>query len=219
MARSALAQATNFAHLLRFGRGESAQPAPVTALESPLAAMAAEDDDDDDKDDKDDKKARRAKSKEGDEDDDKDDKDDKKSKRARSKSKSAEDDDDEEQARAEHDDAISTRAIRLQERARCAAIFATAAAARRPDMAAYFAFGTELSREAAIDALQAIVNGEPVKPVAEAPPPARRASLTERMAQEPRYEVAPEVEKPAQTGPEAFAAAVIAADKKRRGQA
>jgi hypothetical protein len=38
------------------------------------------------------------------------------------------------------------------------------------------------------------------------------------MAQEPRYTVGTEPEKPTVTGPEAFAAAVMAADRKRRGE-
>jgi len=68
-----------------------------------------------------------------------------------------EDDEDDEKASArDREDMASAaaRAPRLRERARCAAIFADAAAARSPALAAQLAFGTDLPRREALCVLR-----------------------------------------------------------------
>ena len=70
------------------------------------------------------------------------------------------------------------QAARMRERARCAAIFGSKAAGSRPDMAAHFAFATDMSRRDAVAALRQIAAGTP-------PPPSplllRRESFCARM--------------------------------------
>lgn len=213
MRQALLASGASFAHLL--GRGNAAK-------------TKAEDDDkdkeDDDKDKKDDKKDKDdeddddKKAVTDDEDDAEDEKDDKtaatddedKDAASRGKSRKAKKDEDEE------DEDAKASAIRGRERARCAAIFATTAAAKRPDIAAHLAFGTNLSAGAAINTLKAVVSGEMQMATA---PPDRRAELRNRMAQQPSYDVGTETEQKPQTGPQAFAAQMLLADQKRRGLA
>ncbi len=67
------------------------------------------------------------------------------------------DDDDDDDER--DDDDPDASAARGRERARCAAIFASPHAAVRPDMAAHYAFGTDLTRRQALRALEATTAG------------------------------------------------------------
>jgi hypothetical protein len=231
MARTSLASATSFVHLLGLRRPAAAEDDKddkdgkkgkrAEDDDEEARARAAEDDDDDDKekrgkraeDDDDDKRAEDDTDGKRAEDDDDDDDDGAEGKR---RGRRAEDDDDD-----EGDPKAS--AIRLRERARCAAIFAHPAAAKRPDMAAHLAFGTSLSRRAAIDTLKAVAAGEPrmLRGVALRSTDRTRPSdaYRARMAQEPNYDVGSEREAPTMSSPEAFAKAVIAADKRRRGEA
>ena len=59
------------------------------------------------------------------------------------------------------DDDRKDKASRKSERARCAAIFGSKAAAARPDMAAHLAFETDMSAEDSIKMLGAIAAGQP----------------------------------------------------------
>lgn len=214
MARSALLGSTAFAHLVGVFRTADGQPDPAAAAGAAanpgetapvLTVVAAEDDDDD-------------KQKPGESDDDY------KARKAKKKSKAAEDDDDDTD---DKDEAHADRGpARRRERARCAAIFASPHAARRPDMAAYLAFGTSLSRTTALNTLAAVAMGErtpaPAQPAAQPAQPAganEPDNLRSRMAREPVYEIGEDGEKKPTTGPKAFAAAVIHADKMRRGLA
>lgn len=101
----------------------------------------AEDDDSGDGDDqnRDDSDSKRGKAKGSDDDDDTDAEDDE---------LDAEDDEDEMRGKS-----ASARA-RRRERARCAAIFASKAAARNPEMAANLAFNTSLTRQEALALLR-----------------------------------------------------------------
>jgi hypothetical protein len=71
------------------------------------------------------------------------------------------------------------KAIRMRERARCAAIFSDPAAAANPGLAATVAFSTNLTRSEAVAVLRA--GGA----TAEAPAP-KKSSLDRRMSSEPR---------------------------------
>lgn len=95
---------------------------------------------------------------------------------------------------SDDDDAADTRAAgRKAERARGAAIFASPAAALRPDLAAHLAFKTNLSTRAAVDTLAAMAAGEP-----DARAAARRRGLAGSMAREPNPDVGQEDQRPAQ---------------------
>jgi hypothetical protein len=179
----------------------------------PAAAAARVDDDKDDKkdpgaddgDDGDD-----AKADESDKDDKKDAKtgaddgqepdDEKNESKAKSKA-AAEDGDDE-------DDSDKEKAARQTERARCAAIFASPAAATRPDMAAHLAFNTGMSSKAAVEMLGAIAAGG-----------AAPRGLASRMASTsiPNVGASAPAGKQA-TGAAGAASMIIEAGKKRRGE-
>lgn len=147
----------SFAHLLGFGASPEAKAAPTdellasAAMPAPIAAEpppapvpapaasdapAADDDEGEAKAKK--AKAKKAKS---DPDDDGDDDDD----------EEGDDDNDRDEMAA----ASPRRAVRLRERARCAAIFADEAAAANPALAASLAFGTDLPRGQAVALLRA----------------------------------------------------------------
>ncbi len=91
---------------------------------------------------------------------------------------------------ADDKDEDTRAAGRKAERARGSAIFASPAAALRPDMAAHLAFHTNLSTRAAVDTLAAMAAG--------APQSARRAGVAERMAGTPNPDVGQEDQRPAQ---------------------
>jgi hypothetical protein len=222
MARSGL----NFAHLIGIGRA-----VPATAARSEdddddknkEARAKTEDDAGDDEDD-DEKKKARVKAEEDD-----------KKKEARARAEK-DDEDDEKKAAAvalmsgdaadEADEADpKASAIRRRERARCAAIFGCAAAGMRPDVAAQLAFATNLTRSAAINTMVAVAAGEqrpaPVKPapaVAAAPEPVV-VGLRSRMAIEPLIDIGTDVAAAGEGNAPTLAAQILAAGKKRRGEA
>jgi hypothetical protein len=192
--------AARFAHLLGMGR---------------LAAQAQDDDDEDKDKDKGGKKAEDDDSKDKDasaQDDDGEDDDDE----DEDEDKDKEDKDDKGGKKAEDDDDTSKamRSARQRERARCAAIFSTPAAAGRPDLAAHLAFNTGMSAPRAARLLEAAAL--PVKAVKGTRDTAA-ARLDERMAH---------VDIPNPGGADAVthrpnvsaaAAAIIAANERRLG--
>jgi hypothetical protein len=97
----------------------------------------------------------------------------KKAKAGKDKSGKGGDEDDDDSDEEMHGNSAAAQA-RSRERARCAAIFASPAAARHPVTAAHFAFQTTMSRAAAVAALEAL-------PAAAAP----RAAHPARAAQNP----------------------------------
>ena len=103
------------------------------------------------------------------------------------------------------------KAARKSERARCAAIFASASAGARPDMAAHLAFNTDMSASAAVDMLSAISAGSAVQP----------RGLASRMAavSTPNVGASAPAGKGAAGGASGTAAMIIEAGKKRRGEA
>lgn len=231
MARSALAQATSFAHLIGIGRaprtaeddderkqkeGESDADYKdrMDKLDGKQGSKPKTQDEDEEMEEIDDERKRR----EGESDDDYqermdelDEADAAAARRASRKAKLADGDGDDEADAADP----KASAARRRERARCAAIFASPAAAKRPDIAAHLAFGTSLTRTAAIDTLSAVAAGERQS----APPADPKAGLRNRMAREPQYEVGTEEERKPRSGPDAFAAKMVVADRKRRGLA
>jgi hypothetical protein len=238
MARSALAQATSFAHLMGLGRGAPAAGRVRAADDDERKQKDGESDADykdrmDKLDDKEEKAAKAAaaaqpgrvraaeddderKQRDGESDADYKDRMDKLDDKEARQARRAEDDD-------EMDDGdAKASAARGRERARCAAIFAEPAAAKRPDIAAHLAFGTNLPRTAAINTLRAVAAGEPSPPPEQ---PQSEQGLRSRMVREPVYDVGSEAER-TRAGAETpaaraavFAAKVMAADKKRLGGA
>ncbi|GBQ32253.1 hypothetical protein [Gluconacetobacter azotocaptans] len=80
--------------------------------------------------------------------------------RRASRQRANDDDDDDASADDETDeDDPQASAARSRERARCAAIFRSKAAATRPDLAAHLAFNTSLPRNQAVDLLRASAAG------------------------------------------------------------
>jgi hypothetical protein len=194
--------AARFAHLLGMGR---------------LSAARAEDDDDDDDDDKkkkdkdaraeddEEKKDASAKAEDDDADDDED------------EDKKKDDDDDKDSKKAQDDDetAKAMRTATRRERARCAAIFSTPAAASRPDLAAYLAFDTGMGAKTAVALLEATTagSGRPARAARED----AAARLDERMA---RVQIPNPGAADAVTGQPAvstMAARIIAANDRRLG--
>ena len=84
----------------------------------------------------------------------------------------AEDDEDEDDEKD-----VKKKAVRMRERARCAAIFASPAAGVRPDLAAHFAFATNLSRRDAVSTLAVAAQGG-------AAPQLRKPGLSDRMGRQ-----------------------------------
>jgi hypothetical protein len=212
MRETLMAGGSTFAHLrARDGIAAGAKAEKDDEDDKKEAAATAEKEKDDDGDDEDDKK----KAEKDDEDDKKaekkkddgDDEEDAAASRSR-RAKSGDDDDEDDKKDAK------TSAARARERARCAAIFATKAAATRPDVAAHLAFGTDLPRSAVINTLKAVAAGEHREQGRD-----QRPDLRSRMSAQPRYEVGTDSDRPQKTGPEAFAARVKLADEKRRGLA
>ena len=83
----------------------------------------------------------------------------------------AEDDEDEEDEKD-----AKKKAVRMRERARCAAIFASPAAGVRPDLAAHFAFATNLNRRDAVATLDVAAQGGAA--------PVRKGGLGDRMSRQ-----------------------------------
>jgi hypothetical protein len=111
------------------------------------------------------------------------------------------------------DESDKEKAARARERARCAAIFGSKAAASRPDVAAHLAFNTSMSATEAIGMLGAFAAGG--APAASAKP---GKSLASRMAKVPDQNVGTGGAA-APSGPQGAAAMIISAGKKRRGEA
>lgn len=215
--------AAPFAHLLglavRAEDDESRKGKRAEDEDEDKKSRRAEEDDDEDKGKKS-KKAKRAK----DEGDDEDEDDDKKSRRAEEDDKDDEGEDDDKSKRgkkakkAEDDDAeddddedemkgsSASAKARRRERARCAAIFASPAAAGIPHVAANLAFNTNMSRSAAIAVLQSVA----------ASAPSRRGNLAERMSSQSVPAVGLDGGKAAPSGMSPVAAAIIAAGEKAR---
>ena len=96
-------------------------------------------------------------------------------KREQEEAEDEEDDEDEKDAKK--------KAVRMRERARCSAIFASPAAGVRPDLAAHFAFATNLSRRDAVATLEVAAQG------GAAP---RKGTLADRMDRQPAPKIGPE---------------------------
>ena len=166
---SLMSSSSSFAHLLGLG---AAKP----------AKKAVEEDDPDEKEHREDAKAEDDKDMDEKADDDKD--KGKRKAKAKSKAKSDEteedgknkEDDEDDDKKAEDDD--GKKAVRLAERARCETIFLSPHAGARPDLAAHFAFRTDLSAKDAIASLA----------VAGTAPAARRG-LAERMTEQANPEL------------------------------
>jgi hypothetical protein len=105
------------------------------------------------------------------------------------------------------DESDKEKAARRNERARCAAIFASEAAAARPDVAAHLAFETDMSAKAAVKMLSTFAAG---------PAPAR-TSLASRMSTVKQVNTGTG-RAAAPGGAAAVAALILAAGKKRRGE-
>ncbi len=97
------------------------------------------------------------------------------------KRKEQEEADDEEDEEDEKD--AKKKAVRMRERARCSAIFASPAAGVRPDLAAHFAFATNLSGRVAAATLEVAAQG------GAAP---RKGTLADRMDRQPAPKIGPE---------------------------
>jgi hypothetical protein len=126
-------------------------------------------------------------------------------KRMEEKDKDVGDDDD----NTDDADDEKEKAGAVEERARCAAIFACSAAATRPDVAAHLAFQTDMSSAAAIGMLNTFAaGGAPAK-----------QSLASRMANVRVPVVGASAAAAAANPAAAAAAAILAAGRKRRGEA
>ena len=105
------------------------------------------------------------------------------------------------------------KAARAGERARCAAIFGSKAAAARPDVAAHLAFNTSMGAASAIGMLSAFA-ANPAPTAASA----SHSSLASRMQAVPDQNVGASGSAPPARSPQGAAAAILAAGKKRRGE-
>ena len=101
---------------------------------------------------------------------------------------------------------------RKAEKARGAAIFASATAADRPDIAAHLAFGTDLGTKAAVDTLNAVGN------VSDGRATRRGPGIDERMASVSHPDVGSELQPKKKSATEQFEADFEAAQRYRRGE-
>jgi hypothetical protein len=191
--------ALGFAHLLglpaaaaRVEEDDDKKQRPDESDEDYAKRMEGDDKGGDEKDEKGAKKAEDGDDDAGDDD------------QSKAKGKAEGENDDEE---GEEDD--KEKAARKSERARCAAIFASAAAGVRPDMAAHLAFNTDMTAKAAVEMLGAFAAGS-----------AQPSNLASRMAgvNTPNVGASAPAAKQA-TGTVAAANMIIEAGKKRRGEA
>jgi hypothetical protein len=158
--QKAVANALSFAHLASLGRGKGARASAEDDDKQDddkdgdakgKKAKAADDDKGDDDDDK--KKDARADDDDPDasaEDDDNDAGDDDKDERKSKKAKAEDENDDDEEMRG----SSSAAQARRREQARCAAIFASPAAAKNPVLAANLAFKSRMGRVEAVALLE-----------------------------------------------------------------
>ncbi|MCU4119306.1 hypothetical protein [Variovorax sp. N23] len=145
-----MANALSFAHLGGIGRGKASK---AEEEEDKKDAKAEGGDDEPEKDDDDKKPAASEDDGEYAEDDKPDEKDDdKKSGKAKGKAESEDDDEDKDD---EMRGSSASAKARVREQRRCAAIFASPAAARNPVLAANLAFKTRLTRTEALATLEA----------------------------------------------------------------
>jgi hypothetical protein len=161
-------RASTFAHLLGLGKN-SAKAVKADDEDKKPDVDAEEQDTDQDEDEVDKKEDEAKKAKASKKAEDPDDKD-----------EDPDAEDEEEEVDAEEDEKkedSNAKKARKAERTRCAAIFKAAAAANRPDMAAHFAFETNLSAKAAIAALTVAA-----APFASLAP--KKPSLAVRMAEQ-----------------------------------
>ena len=116
------------------------------------------------------------------------------------------------------------QAVQLEERLRCATIFQSKAAAGRPDLAARFAFHTNLSADESILLMEGFS--------AEAPAAPRRQTIDERMANVPSANVGSDVVESAEgqeagvteaqlakMSPDQKALMIVNASRRMRGEA
>lgn len=187
-----MARFNKFAHLMGLARAEEDEDKKQRPDESDedYAKRMEEDKKDDKEDESDGKKAE-------------EDEDEKKSK----KSKKAEDgDEDKDEEKKDNKEA----AIR-SERARCAAIFRSEGAGSRPDVAAHLAFETSMPAAEAVALLASVASGAPKS---------ARDRLAERMSSVKTPNVGVDGGVTADpSSPAAVAAAIVAAGKRRRGEA
>jgi len=231
--RATLASSNSFAHLLTRKKSVKAAKADDmddddAAKKSKKAKTKADEDggDLDDVDDNEDDKKEKLDDAVDDEtdddglaDDDEDGEDEDNAKKAKKskkavKAESGDDDDDDDK---KDEGAKKARTARLTERARCKAIFSSPYAAGRPHVAAKLAFDTNMTAKDAIGVLAATASEDEDAPD---PKKAKSADLRTRMSTQQNPDVgsdgAPEKKL---SGPKAFAAAVLAADKWRRNEA
>ena len=153
MPKNMLAKALSFSHLT--GASKKSEDKD----EDKKAEQEEKDKDDQDREDGDARRAADDKDEHCAEDDDQDEGEDDDDKKKGKKSKKAEDDDDDENAEDDDDNDEEMRgksaaaSARRRERARCAAIFASPAAARNIPLTCKLAFATALPRKEAIDVL------------------------------------------------------------------
>jgi len=142
--QKAVANAFSFAHLGNIGRSKASKAAAEDDEEKKDAKAEAEEDDDEKKDDK---------SAEGEDDDASAEGDDPEKKDDDEKPSSKAEDDDEDKDEEMRGKSAAAQA-RRREQARCAAIFASPAAARNPVLAANLAFKGRMPRREAIALLE-----------------------------------------------------------------
>jgi len=169
-----------------------------------ISAARADDDQDDaadDKDGKDDERKQR---------DDESDED--YAERMEELDKKEADDEDPDPDADDDDESEKEKAARASERARCATIFGSKAAASRPDFAAHLAFETNLSAKQAVGMLSAFAAGAPAGA-------AKPKSLGNRMAGVKVPNVGASADAAAApNATQAAADAIIAAGRARRGE-
>jgi hypothetical protein len=201
------AGASPFSHLAR-----NAQP-----------AVAGKASDDDDKKKKDEEEAKRAEDKKKEDEEAKKAEDKKKEDEEAAAKKKADDKKKEEDAKKADDDDGDTndekdpeaRAARARERGRIRAIVTSDAGKLNPVGAMHLATGTSMSRSQAIETLHAMG-----VPAAAAEPARQTDTLRDRMATVKNPDVGPDgAQAPAAGSVQATAAAIVAAGKKRRGEA
>lgn len=154
--RSSFLGSTSFAHLLGLS---AAKPKAEETDDEKKKREDKEREDDAKAETGDEKKDDEAKAKKAEEGDDKPDDqgEDETDEEYRDRKKREQDDKDDD----DDDKDAKRKAARGRERARCAAIFGSAHAGTRPDVAAHYAFATNMSSKEAIGALAAVAAGSP----------------------------------------------------------